>query len=61
MSVPVKIVVQNSDKKLVVASLVPEGFAVSKEDPVLMNLVSQAVQQFGADPEDVDVKINFVW
>ena len=60
-AIEVVIKVSDSDTTLTDKHVIHENFKVSHEDATLSNLVQECVRKFKGEPEDVVVKIKYVW
>lgn len=53
----ISITVKNEEKRQTTKHLIYEIYAVHEEDAILKDLMDQAVKEFGATPDKVQVKI----
>lgn len=51
----IKITIKNSEKKLVKDHLIYDPLELSTNDPIIKNLLDDAVTEYGDDPEKISI------
>lgn len=54
----ISIIVKNEEKRQTTKHLIYEVYAMHEEDPIIKDLMDQAVKEFNATPDKVTVKIT---
>ena len=52
------VIIKDSEKTLRTKHLIYELYTVNQHDPIIKNLIAEAVMDFGAQPESIKVRIN---
>jgi hypothetical protein len=52
------VIVKNEEKRMTSKHLIYEEYTVNIDDPIIAQLIDQAVKEFGATPDSVKIKIN---
>jgi hypothetical protein len=54
----ISIIVKNEEKRMTSKHLIYEQYTVNTDDPIIAQLIDQAVKEFGSTPDSVKIKIN---
>ena len=56
----VSIRISNSEKRMVKQDLVYDKLELSRYDPIIKNLLDNSVEEFGEDPEKINITVKMV-
>lgn len=52
------VVVKNEEKRQTTKHLIYDVYTVHEEDPLIKDLIDQAIKQFNDEPDDIRIKIS---
>jgi hypothetical protein len=52
------VTVKNDDKRMTKKHLVYEECTISEEDPIIKGAIYEAISDFGAEKEDLDIRVK---